>query len=104
MTADIVERLLGNALHMRDTKYPGAEDAANLLDDARAEIARLREIEREANEAMQLTESCSTLKGMAAACIEGAMWKYRAEAAEAALASARSLSSADITNCEEEEP
>jgi len=47
--------------------------------------ARIKELERERDEALQLTESCSTLKDMASACIDGAVWKHGAEKAAARI-------------------
>jgi hypothetical protein len=55
-------------------------DAADAIERLKGDVA---EKDREINEALQLTESCSTLKDMASACIEGAIWKHRAEAADA---------------------
>jgi hypothetical protein len=63
--------------------HPGITDAAAALQRLAQEVERLN---RERNEALQLTECCHTLKDMAAACIEGAMWKDRAEKAEARIA------------------
>jgi hypothetical protein len=48
-----------------------------------AEIEAGRPLRQEVDEALQLTESCSTLKQMATACIEGAAWKLEAEAGRA---------------------
>jgi len=56
-----------------------------LGDEVEALQSRIKELERERDEALQLTESCSTLKDMASACIDGAVWKHDAEKAEARI-------------------
>jgi hypothetical protein len=52
-------------------------------DDLRAIAAEVRELEREVAEALALTESCSTLREMAAACVEGAALAARQQQIEA---------------------
>jgi hypothetical protein len=59
------------------------ECATELRTALTAQQKRIAELEVERDEALQLTESCSTLKEMASACIDGAVWKVRAEKAEA---------------------
>lgn len=54
----------------------------------RAATARADQLQRDIDEALVLTECASSLKDMAACCIEGVLWKARAEKAEAALRTA----------------
>jgi hypothetical protein len=72
------------------SEEPGSEAVEQFRSDMRAalEVASLAVV-AEINEALALTESCSSLKEMAAACVEGAMWKARAEKAESEVARLR---------------
>jgi len=71
-------------LRLEETKE-AMEHAKRTLSIMEGAAARIKELERERDEALQLTESCSTLKDMASACIDGAVWKHGAEKAESRI-------------------
>ena len=115
--AELTRLELAAQLQARDPQgWPLDEQAATALRAADAEIARLKEekdelrqerngwgdrcqeaeaalaeTQRAIDEALMLTESCSSLKEMASACIEGAMWKNEAMKAQDALAEMRRI-------------
>ena len=67
----------------RKTLTPEGILALEVYDENVRLHAEIERLNREINEALQLTECCSTLKDMASACIDGTLWKLRAEKAEA---------------------
>jgi len=64
--------------------YEGLQ--ADIAAELAKQDARIAELETEVNEALMLTECATSLKDMAALCIEGAHWRARAEKAEAEVA------------------
>lgn len=73
----------------RDRDKSDAEFIAHARTDLPRALSELRAARQERDDALQTTESCSTLQQMAAACIEGAMWKNKCAALESSLAQAQ---------------